>query len=129
MSQGIFARANAIVVEDGLEAIEYAAVQEGAGDSSAPTLSTDGVPLLGSARAVILGRPSSSGGATTFDLQVWIYIATSTVAGWFSVDSSVLEGLTLARAESMRVGKAIQRVFVQVLNSDGNVDVYVGRTT
>jgi hypothetical protein len=128
MSNGLFTRANEIVVEDGLEALEITALQEGAGDSAVPTTAVTGVALLGSARGVILARPSAAGGATTYDLKVFYYIDTTAVTGWFALDSAVLAALTEHRIETVRCGSSIKRVFIQVLNSDGNVDVYFGRT-
>lgn len=120
---GIFETANRIVVESGIDDATWTNIQTAAGDSAAPTLASDGVAV--STSRILLAASLDT--ATTYDLVLWLYV--EALAEWFSVDSSVLAGLTQNRIELASIGKAFDRAFIQVLNSDGNVTVSLGLVT
>jgi hypothetical protein len=120
---GIFEQANQIVVESGVNAADWTNVQTAAGDSADPTLASDGVAIATS-RIVMAAALDT---ATTYDLVLWLYVERT--AKWYAVDSSVLAALTQNRLELANVGKAFNRAYIQVLNSDGNVTVDLGVVT
>jgi len=119
-----FEDANRAVVEAAYDKLSITQTANAiAADQSAPTLASDGVPLLGSSRAIVVVKPSAG---ETCDAKVYAYTEDT---GWFLISELEVTGIT-DEGDSWKINiGGPSRVALRILNiSGGTVDAWVLRS-